>query len=447
MNITRENIDQLNAVVKVQIEKADYEQKVEDVLKAQRRKAQIKGFRPGNAPMGLIRKLYGKSVLFDELNKLVSENLSKYITEEKLDILGDPLPHETSIDDLEEQTDFTFSFDLGLSPQFEPSFTKKNKIPYYIITPDDKMREGYIDNYQRKFGEFVNNDIAGEKSMVKGTLVQLGDNLDPLEEGIVVEDASILLTVVGDEEEKNLFVGKKVGDKVIFNLRKALKNETEIASLLRMKKEEIHHVDGSFSLELTEIRTFMPAELNEELFSRIYPDETGMTADDFRKKIDEELAMNLSKESDHRFRIDAISHAVEKTEFDLPEEFLKRWLLNVNENLTSEQLEQEFDGFKKDMKWQLLRNRIARDNEVKVTEEDLLGEAMAVTRAQFMQYGLYYITDEQLAGYASEMIKKEEDARKLADRVLDSKVVDWIKENVKVEEKKVSSDDFNKLFE
>lgn len=447
MNITRENIDQLNAVVKVQIEKADYEQKVEDVLKTQRRKAQIKGFRPGNAPMGLIRKLYGKSVLFDELNKLVSENLSKYITEEKLDILGDPLPHETSIDDLDEQTDFTFSFDLGLSPQFEPSFTKKNKIPYYVITPDEKMREGYLDNYQRKYGEFVNNDISGDKSMVKGTIVQLGDDLEPLEEGIRVDDASILLSTISDEDEKNLFVGKTVGDKVIFNLTKALKNETEIASLLKIKKDEVHNIDGSFSLDITEIRTFQPAELNEELFNRIYPDETGLTTEDFMKKIDEELAQNLAKESDHRFRIDAISHAVEKTEFDLPEEFLKRWLLNVNENLTSEQLEQEFDGFKKDMKWQLLRNRIARDNEVKVTEEDLMGEAMAVTRAQFMQYGLYYITDEQLAGYASEMIKKEEDARRLADRVLDSKVVDWIKENVKVEEKKISSDDFNKLFE
>jgi trigger factor len=447
MNITRENIDQLNAVVKVQIEKADYEQKVEDVLKTQRRKAQIKGFRPGNAPMGLIRKLYGKSVLFDELNKLVSENLSKYITEEKLDILGDPLPHETSIDDLDEQTDFTFSFDLGLSPQFEPSFTKKNKIPYYIITPDEKMREGYLDNYQRKYGEFVNNDTSGDKSMVKGTIIQLGDDLEPIEEGIRVEESSILLSTIGDEDEKNLFVGKSVGDTVIFNLRKALKNETEIASLLRIKKEEVQNIDGSFSMEITEIRTFQPAELNEELFNRIYPDETGLTTEAFMKKIDEELAQNLAKESDHRFRIDAINHAVEKTEFELPEEFLKRWLLNVNEKLTAEQLEQEFDGFKKDMKWQLLRNRIARDNEVKVTEEDLLGEAMAVTRAQFMQYGLYYITDEQLAGYASEMIKKEEDARRLADRVLDSKVVDWIKENVKVEEKKISSDDFNKLFE
>jgi len=447
MNITHENIDELNAVVKVQIEKADYEKKVEDVLKTQRRKAQIKGFRPGMAPIGLIKKLYGKAVLFDELNKLVSENLSKYITEEKLDILGDPLPQETMLEDLEENSDFTFSFDLGLSPQFEPSFTKKNKIPYYIITPDEKMKEGFIENHRRKHGEFVKNDTASDKSMVKGILAELNDAMEPVEDGIYIDDASILLSVIADENEKNLFIGKSAGDEVIFNIRAALPNDTEIASLLRMKKDDVRDVKGNFSFTIAEINTFEPAKLDAEFFGKVFMSETEMTESDFYKKIDEEIAQSLSKESDHRFRIDAIEHAVEKSGIELPEEFLKRWLLNVNKELTADQLDKEFDGFKKDMKWQLIRNKVARANEIKVSEVDLMGEAMAVTRAQFMQYGLYYVTDEQISGYAVEILKKEDEARRLADRVLDTKVVDWIKENVKVDEKKVSSEEFNKLYE
>jgi trigger factor len=201
MNVTREHIDELNAVVKISVEKADYEQKVEDVLKQQRRNAQIKGFRPGMAPMGLIRKLYGKAVLLEELNKLVSKRLSDYIAEEKLDILGDPLPHETNASDFDEKTDFSFSFDLGLTPGFEPVFQKKHKIPYYVITPDDKMKEGFIDNHRRRHGKFAENEISTDQSVIKGNVKALDENMEPLPEGISVEDASLLLSMVDDESE------------------------------------------------------------------------------------------------------------------------------------------------------------------------------------------------------------------------------------------------------
>ena len=244
-----------------------------------------------------------------------------------------------------------------------------------------------------------------------------------------------------------LFRSKSAGDKVIFNIRAALPNDTEIASLLRMKKDDVKEVGGNFSFDISEISTFEPAKLDAEFFGKVFMSETEMTEADFYQKIQDEIEQSLSKESEHRFRIDAIEHAVEKSGIELPEDFLKRWLLNVNKELTPDQLDKEFDGFRKDMKWQLIRNKIARGNEIKVSEEDLMKEAMAVTRAQFMQYGLYYVTDDQLAGYASEILKKEDEARRLADRVLDTKVVDWIKENVKVDEKKVSSEDFNKLYE
>jgi trigger factor len=447
MNITLEKIDELNAVVNINVEKPDYNEAVESALKKQRRNAQLKGFRPGMAPMGLIRKLYGKAILIDELNNIVSKKLSDYITEEKLDILGDPLPHEADPDEFDNMTDFTFRFDIGLSPQFEPEFTKKSKIPYYIITPDQKMKDGFIDNHRRRHGEFIENETVGEQSMIKGTTVSLNEDNDPDEDGIRAENVSLLLSMVDDESEKNLFVGKRIGETVIFDIRKTLKNETEIASFLKIPKDDIENVTGNFAMEIESISTFEPAGLNAEFFRKVYGGEEDMTETEFNQKVEEEIAENLKKESDYRFRIDAIDYAVEKTKFDLPEAFLKRWLLAANKNITEEQLEKEFDSFRKDMKWQLIRNRIASVNEIKVSEEDLMQEAMAITRNQFMQYGLYYATDEQISVYARELLKKEEEARRLADKVLDTKVTDFIRASVKLDEKKVTTEQFNKLFE
>ena len=209
MDITLEKIDELNAVVKITVGKPDYEERVESALKKQRRNAQLKGFRPGMAPMGLIRKMYGKAVLIEELNSIISDRLSDYITEEKLDILGDPLPHEIDPDEFDRQNELTFSFDLGLTPQFEPQFTKKNKIPYYIITPDQKMKDGFLENHRRRHGEFVNNESVGDQSRIVGTAVALGDDNEPAEDGIRAENVSLLLSVIDEESEKSHFIGKK----------------------------------------------------------------------------------------------------------------------------------------------------------------------------------------------------------------------------------------------
>lgn len=447
MDITLEKIDELNAVVKITVGKPDYEERVESALKKQRRNAQLKGFRPGMAPMGLIRKMYGKAVLIEELNSIISDRLSDYITEEKLDILGDPLPHEIDPDEFDRQNELTFSFDLGLTPQFEPQFTKKNKIPYYIITPDQKMKDGFLENHRRRHGEFVNNESVGDQSRIVGTAVALGDDNEPAEDGIRAENVSLLLSVIDEESEKSHFIGKKVGETVIFDIRKTLKNETEIASFLKIKKDDIENVGTNFALEIESISSFEPAVPNADFYRKVFGGEEDMTETEFNSKIEAEIVANLKRESDYRFRHDAIDYAVENTKLDLPEEFLKRWLLTANKELTEDQIEKEFDAFRKDMKWQLIRNKLASVNEIKVSEEDLMQEAMAVTRNQFMQYGLYYATDEQIAVYAREILKKEDEARRLADRVLDTKVTDFIRENVKPDEKKVTTEEFNKLFE
>jgi len=449
MNITRENIDDLNAVLKIQIEKADFEEKVEKLLRDYRKKANIKGFRPGMVPMGLVRKMYGRAVRIDEINKLVTENIQNYLSEEKIEILGDPLPRvdEDNNQDFDTRESFTFSFDLGLAPSFEIKLSKKNRVSYYEITADDKMKNDFLENYTRRYGHFDSADTAEEKDMLKGKVEALDDKgaLNP--DGLYADDTTLAIDIIREKKIKKQFIGKSVGDTIDFDLRKALPNDNEIAGLLKREKKEIAGIEGTFRFTVNEISRFHAAEINQELFDRIYGEGVVTSEEEFRKKIEEEITANLKQESDYKLSLDLKKIAVEKTEFQLPEEFLKRWLLKVNEKTTADQIGQEFDSFRRDLKWQLIRNSIAKQNQVKITEEELLKESENITRYQFRQYGLFHATDEQVTNYAKEALKREEDARKIADKILEEKVTVLIRDMVKVETKRVSVDEFNKLFE
>lgn len=449
MNITRENIDELNALLKISIEKPDYDEKVESLLKDHRKKANIKGFRPGMVPMGLIRKMYGRAVQIDEINKIVTENIQKYLHDEKIDILGDPLPKENEQEKInfDTQEDFTFSFEIGLAPDIVVNLNKKNKVRQHKIVIDDKMKNDYLDNYKRRFGELKDADITEEKDVIKGTVHALDDegNLKP--EGPSSLDASISIDIIKDKKIKKQFIGKKAADTIDFDLKKAFPNDNEIAGILQIKKEEAESVSGIFRVTITAINRFFPAELGQDLYDRIYGEGIVNSEEEFMNKINDEISFNLERESDYKLMIDVKNLAIEKTEFDLPEEFLKKWLLRVNENTTEEQIEAEFDNFRQDLKWQLIRNKVARDNEVKITEEELLKEAGNITRYQFRQYGLFYATDEQINNYAKETLKREEEAKKIADKILEEKVILLMKELVKLEEKSVTLEEFNKLFE
>lgn len=449
MNITKENINDLNAVLKVQVEKNDYEEKVEKVLKDYRKKANIKGFRPGMVPIGLVRKMYGKAVQLDEINKLVSESIQKYLGDEKIEILGDPLPKsdENDLIDLDNQEDFTFSFELGLAPSFELKLTKKNKVPYYEIAVSDEMKDKFVQNYARRFGEFVKAESTTENDLVKGNVEAIDENGNSLPEGPAAEDTSLAINVIKDEEIKNLFLGKAAGDAIDFDIKKALPNEGEIAGFLKKQKDEVKDINGNFRFTITEISHFESAPIGSELFDKIYGEGVVSTEEEFMNKIVEEISANLKLESDFKLAADIKKTTLDKTEFELPEDFLKRWLLKVNENTTTEQIEKEFDSFKNDLKWQLIRNKVARENEIRISEEELLKEAEIVTRNQFRQYGLYYATDEQITNFARETLKREDDARRIADKILDEKVISLIKEMVKIETKNVTDEEFNKLFE
>jgi trigger factor len=449
MNITRENIDDLNAVLTVKIDKPDYEEKVETVLKDYRKKANIKGFRPGMVPIGLIKKIYGKAVKIDEINKAVTENVQKYLTDEKIEILGDPLPkaEQQEILDFETQDDFSFSFEVGLTPAIELSLSKDTEVNLYEIIIDDKIKNDYLENYKRRFGELRKADSIEEKDVVKGKLEAIDENGNVNPDGPSAEDTSLAVDIIKDEEIKNQFIGKALNDAVDFDLKKAFPNDSEVAGILHIKKEDAEGVSGNFRFTVNDISRFHPAEVGKELFDKIYGEGVIATEEEFMKKLEEEIAANLRKETDYKLMIDLKEMTLEKTEISLPEEFLKRWLLTVNENNTKEQIETEFDHFRKDLKWQLIKNRVARDSEIKITEEELLSEAANITRYQFQQYGLFYATDEQINNYAKETLKREEDAKRIADKVLEEKVIAILKEKVTLNPKSITAEEFNKLFE
>ena len=449
MNVTKENIDDLNAVLKVKIEKADYEDKVETVLKDYRKKATIKGFRPGMVPIGLIKKMYGRAVQIDEINKVVTDNIQKYLTDEKLEILGDPLPKpdEQETIDFDTQEEFTFSFELGLTPQVDLKLSKKNKVNEYDIVIDAKMRKDYLENYTRRYGELRKADLTEEKDVIKGKIEAIDNEGNLIPEGPSVDDTSLGIDIIKDNKIKEDFIGKSVGDSIDFDIKKAYPNDTEIAGILHKKKEEVENLEGNFRFTVNDISRFYPAEVGQELFNKIFGEGVVNSEEEFMKKIEEEIKANLKRESDFKLMMDVKALAMEKTDFQLPEEFLKKWLLRVNEKTTEEQIEKEFDSFRKDLKWQLIRNKVARDNEVKITEEELQKEAENITRYQFQQYGLFYATDEQIANYAKETLKREEDAKRIADKILEEKVLVFIKDMVKLESKDVTVEEFNKLFE
>ena len=447
MNILKEDVDALNAVLKLKIDKADYDPKVEESLKDYRKKAAIKGFRPGHAPASLINKMYRKPIVVEEVNKLISESLSKYLVEQKLNILGEPLPSKQQKPiDWETQEDFEFAFDLGLVPEFELKLSKKDKVPYYSIKVDDKLREIYSDSHRRRNGSYKPVEVTAENDLIKATLNELNADESPKDGGIYVESASISIALVADEEEKKKLIGLKTGDVITINTPKAFPNVTDRAALLHVAKDKLVDVEPMFQVTVAETMTFEKAELNQEFFNKEFGEGVVNSEAEFNAKMDEEISSNLVHESDYRFLIDLKAKLIEKFNIDLPKEFLVRWLVTVNEGKhTHEQIESEFPMFEKDLQWQLIRDKVAVENELKITEEEVHGFAMNFSRNQFASYGMGQMPDEYLVSYADSVLKKEGEKRKIQEKILEDKVVVIIKELVKLDEKEVTTDEFNNL--
>ena len=451
MNVTKEQVDALNAVVKVKITREDYEPKVNEVLKKYKRTARVDGFRVGHVPEGLIRKMYGKYTLVDEVNKLVSESLGKFIEDEKLNILGEPIPSEKQAPvDFDQDSEYEFSFDLGLAP--EPAFElgKDISMVSYQIKPEEKDLDQYVEQYTRRYGAFVSCDsVEDGKEMVRGNFVQLDAEGQVLEGGVSAEDTAIYLEFVKDDPSKALFTGLKVSDAVVLDVKTAFPNDSEIASMLRINKDKVAELNPSaFSFTITSISRFRSAEVNQELFDKIYGEGVVNSEEEFHKKLEEEQESNLKNESIYKFRLDAKKQLLDMFTAELPADFLKRWLFAANQGKFSmEDIEKDFPLFERDLKWQLIQNKIIKQFEVKVSEEEVLDFARHTALMQYRQYGIFNVPEEHLLEYAKGMLSREDEAKKLYEKLYEDKVLTVVREQVTLKEKSISGEDFNKLLE
>ena len=450
MDITEEKVDNLNAILKIQIGKEDYESRVGDVLKDYKKKVRLDGFRPGKVPVGLIKKMYGKAVLIEEINKIVSESISKYLIDKDLKILGEPLPSdkEQKTIDWDNQTDFEFAFDLGLAPEFDMNLSKKDKIPFYEIKIDQKLRDTYIENYTRRYGTFTPVEMAGEKEMLKGSIRQIDAEGNIAENGIYAEDTSFSIEIIKDKKIKDKFVDARIKDVINFDIKKAFPNDQEIASILYINKDDVPALSPYFQFTINEISRFENAELNQEFFDKAFGKDKVKTVEEFEILVENEIKNNLTREEEFKFSLDVKEKTINKLEIELPVEFLKKWLVRINEGkVAKEEIDKDFEKFEKDLKWQLIKDKIIKENEIKVTEDEALDYAKKVTLMQFQQYGMTNIPDEQLENYAGGLLKKEEENKRIYEKKYEEKVIEFIKELVKIDHKEVTADEFNKLFD
>lgn len=443
MQITQSELKDLQAVLTLTIEPADYQEAVQKDLKQIRQKANIPGFRPGMVPMGLVKKMYGKGVLADVLNKVVGEQLGKYIDEQKLHVLGDPLPNNelTPEMDLDNQDTFTFAFDIAVAPEFDAKLNGHNKLTSYTITVTDEMVEKQVASYAERFGDYKSVDEVKDGDMLKGMLTEQKEG------GIVKEDAILMPNYMKDEAQKALFNGAKKGDVITFNPMQAYGSEVELSSMLGISKEEAQNMTSDFTFELREITRHEAAAIDAELFAKVYGENNVKDEADFRARVKSEIEANMAEDAKYKFGLDAKAAIMKKMEgLSFPEAFLKRWVLATNEKMTQEELDKDFPKMLEELKWHLAKDQLMKEYKIQVEKEDVEAYAKEVARMQFMQYGLMHVEDEYLNNFAQEMLKKEDQLRGIVERVAENKIYDAVRGAAKVEEKAISHEDFGKLF-
>ena len=441
MKIEQSELKDLTAVVTLTIEPADYQDEVAKQLKQVRQKAQMPGFRPGMVPAGLVKKMYGKGILADVLNKQVGEGLQKHIEDHNLQILGEPLPSENSPKiDLDNEDTFTFLFDIAVAPEFDAKLTGKNKLTEYIIEVTDEMVNNQVKSYAERFGEYAQADEVAEGDIVKGLAKQVDGD-------IVKENAVLNPAYMKQKTQQKKFIGAKKGDVVTFNPTKAFDSEVEVSSLLGINKEQAKDLKSDFTFEIQEITRHTTAAIDAELFAKVYGADAPKDEAAFRARVKAEIEANMEEDSKYKFGLDAkeaIMKKMEKLEF--PVDFLKRWVLATNEKMTAEELEKDFDKMLEELKWHLAKDQLMKEYKVDVQKEDVEAYAKEVARMQFMQYGLMHIDDQYLTNYANEMLKQENQLRGIVERVAENKIYEALKGVAKIEQKKISHEDFGKLF-
>ena len=447
MNITFEAPDKINGLMTITLESADYQPEVEKTLKDYRKRANIPGFRPGQAPMGMIKRQFGTSVKVDAVNKLLGEKLYEYVRENKIQMLGEPLPSEQQEAlDFESDQPLTFKFDIAVAPEFEAKLSGKDKVPFYNITVDDKLIDQQVEMYQSRAGQYekVEQFDAEQRDMLKGDLREVNGTIE-------VADAVLMPQYMKVDDQKKLFDGCKLGDVITWNPRKAYpESDVEVSSLLKIQKEEVKDHEGDFTFQITEISRFVKAEVNQALFDQTFGEGTVKSEKEFRQKIADQISQQFKADSDYKFLLDIREHMEKKVgKLEFPEAILKRVMKNNNKDRkdVEEFVEKNFEASIKELGWHLIKEQLVAAQGIQIDDNDVKQVAKEAARAQFAQYGMSNVPDEYLDNYAQEMLKKRENTDGLVDRAIDLKLTAALKNVVKLNEKDITLEDFQKMLQ
>ena len=451
MNVSFQNIDKVSGLLTVKLEKADYQEKVGKSLKTFRQKAQIPGFRKGMVPMSLVKKMYGKSVIAEEVNKLLSEKVYDYIKSNNVNMLGEPLPNEEKqqVIDFDTMEEFEFVFDIALAPEFKAEVSNTDKVDYYTIEITDEMVENQVKAYTQRNGKYDQVSAYEDNDMLKGLIAELDENGNTKEGGIQVEGAVLMPSYMKNDEQKAIFANAKVNDVLVFNPNAAYDgHDAEIVSLLKIEKEAAAEMKSNFSFQVEEITRFVPGDLNQELFDLVFGKDAVNTEEEFRAKAKEGIAAQFVADSDYKFLIDARKMLMEKVgKLEFPDALLKRIMLLNNKEKGEEFVAENYEKSVEELTWHLIKEQLVKDNEIKVEQEDVINMAKDATKAQFAQYGMMTVPEDILENYAQEMLKKKENVDGLVGRVVEAKLATALKAKVTLNNKTVSMEEFNKMFE
>ena len=441
MKITQENIDKLNAKLKINLVESDYRQKVDDVLINYRKTATIPGFRKGKVPMGQVKKMIGKSVLIDEINKMLQEAIYNHITENKIEVLGNPLPLQSNVD-WDNSTDFDFEFEMGLSPEFKVAFDK-GKLDYLKIVADEKMVNNYVADMTKRYGKLIQPKKSEDNDLLMAEFSELDDHGSILAGGIN-HTASVALDIIKDKKIKSSLIGLSNNDEVTIRINKDFSND--VHHMLNISKEQSESLDADFKLVVKKISRMMPADLDQELFDKVFGKDSVKTEKEFKSKIKEEVEKSFVSESDNKLKNDVVLYLVDKVKMTLPDDFLKRWLVASNENeLTMEQVESQYTEYSKSLKWQLIENKIIKEHELEVKNEDVIDHTKELIKQNFAQYGQPAPEDKELNDVAMKVLGNEEERKKVYNQLYDVKTMELYKSSFKLKEKEVTYDEFVKL--
>jgi len=451
MNIKFETTDKVNGQLTIVVEENDYKERVEKTLKDYRRRANIPGFRPGNAPMALVKRQMGDSVKANEINKLLDENFGKYITDNKINMLGMPLASEqVEPADLSKEPPYTFAFDIAVAPEIDLTLTSKDKVDYYTIKVDDRMVDDQVDMYAQRAGHNESAKQYADGDLLKGDLRELDAEGNTKEGGITVEGAMVSPKYIKADDQKQVFDGCKPGDILTFNPKKAYPESAgEVAALLKMKREEAEQVESDFSFQVIEVMHYVKAELNQELFDQVFGKDQVKSEKEFRERIADGLKAQLGRESDFRFMQDVRAYCEQKVgDVTMPDALLKRILkADAKEGTDEQTIADNYEREKKELVWHLIKQKLVSDVKIELTADDLKAAAKDVTRMQFAQYGMSNVPDELVEKYADEMLNNRDQVSRLQNVCIDNKLEQALKSVVKLNEKSVTIDEFNKLDE